>query len=76
MLNIQQVTEVINLYRRNKGFIKKLTRTDHPAILATEEYLRALHLKNDILSNQNLFDINRFFLLDHPVKPGRASYTA
>jgi hypothetical protein len=77
MLNIQQVTEVINTYRRTKGIIKKLTRTDHPALCATEAYLNSLQHPNDLLSNQDLFNINRFFLLDHPVKPGKAaSYAA
>jgi hypothetical protein len=76
MLNIQQVTEAIDLYRRNKGFIKKLTRTDHPAILAAEAYLKLLQLQKVLLSNQDLFNINRFFLLDHPVKPGTPAYAA
>lgn len=75
MFNIQQVTEAINLYRQNKGFIRKLNRTDHPAIVATEAYLKSLQLHEGLLSNQDLFNINRFFLLNHPVKPGRASYT-
>ncbi len=73
MLNIQQVTEAINLYRQNKGFIKKLTRTDHPAIRATEIYLNSLQAHKQ-LSNQDLFIINRFFIIDHPVQLGKAAY--
>lgn len=76
MLNIQQVTEVINTYRRTKGIIKKLTRSDHPAILATEVYLNSLQPQDDILSNQDLFNINRFFINEYPVKPGKAAYSA
>ncbi|WP_342219378.1 hypothetical protein [Rickettsiella endosymbiont of Miltochrista miniata] len=76
MLNIQQVTEVINHYHQNKGILKKLARTEHPAIRATDEYLKSLKLHKGLLSNQDLFNINRFFLCDHPVKPGKASYEA
>lgn len=70
---IQQVTEAINRYRQNKGFIKKLTRTDHPAIRATEIYLNSLQADKE-LSHQDLFTINHFFIVDHPVKPGKAAY--
>lgn len=77
MLNIQDVTNAIRHYRRNKSFIKKLTRTDHPAIGATEAYLNSLPDRgNNLFSNQNLFTLNRFFVLDHPVKPGHAAYKA
>ena len=72
-MNIQHVTDAIQHYRRNKGFIKKLTRTDHLAIRATEAYLNTLQTTTG-LSNLDLFNINRFFLQDHPVKPGHASY--
>lgn len=74
MLDTQQVTEAITLYRQNKGFIKKLTRTDHPAIRATEVYLNLQARKE--LTNQDLFNINRFFIIDYPVKPGKAAYKA
>ncbi|MEN9450657.1 MAG: hypothetical protein RJA83_1275 [Pseudomonadota bacterium] len=76
MLNIQQVTEAINHYRHNKGILKKIRRTEHPAISATETYLHSLQSNKTLLSNQDLFKINCFFLLDHPVKPGKASYAA
>ncbi|MGC1853992.1 MAG: hypothetical protein WA659_01240 [Candidatus Aquirickettsiella sp.] len=76
MPNIQQVNEVINRYRRNKGIMKKITRTDHPAIQATEVYLKSLQRDKDFLSSQDLFKINRFFVFDHRVKPGTASYEA
>lgn len=76
MLNIQQVIEVINRYHHNKSIIKKLARTEHPAIRATNEYLKSLKPEEDLFSNQDLFNINRFFLCDHPVKPGNASYKA
>ncbi|MEN9916649.1 MAG: hypothetical protein RLY40_581 [Pseudomonadota bacterium] len=76
MLDIQQVTEAINLYRRNKGFIKKLTRSEHPAITATAAYIATLRLHKKILSSEDLFTINRFFLLEHPVHPGKAAYKA
>lgn len=76
MLNIQQVTEVINHYHHNKGILKKLRRTEHPAIRVTDEYLKSLKIHKGLLSNQDLFKINRFFLCDYPVKPGKASYKA
>ena len=76
MPNIQQVNEVINRYRRNKGIMKKITRTDHPAIQATEVCLKSLQRDKDFLSSQDLFKINRFFVFDHRVKPGTASYQA
>lgn len=76
MLTILQVTDVINLYHHNKGILKKLRRTEHPAIRATDEYLKSLKIHKGLLSNQDLFKINRFFLSDHPVKPGKASYMA
>lgn len=75
MLDIQKVNDTITLYRRNKGFIKKLIRSDHSAILATEAYLKSLQ-NNTLLSHQDLFSINRFFLLDHPIKSATAAYTA
>lgn len=76
MLNIQHVTEVINHYHRNKGILKKIRRTEHPAIRATDEYLKSLKMHKDLLSNQDLFNINRIFLSDYPVTPGKASYVA
>ena len=73
MLNIQQVTEIINHYHHNKGILKKLRRTEHPGIRATDDFLKSLKIHEGLLSNQDLFKINRFFLSDYPVKPGKAS---
>jgi hypothetical protein len=75
MPNIQHVTDAINHYRGNKSFIKKLMRTDHLAIHATEAYLNALPASTS-LSNFDLFCINHFFLRDHPIKPKGAAYKA
>lgn len=76
MLNIQQVTEAIHRYRRDKGILKKLRRSDHPAILATEAHLQSLQRDEVVLFNQDLFTINRFFVHEYPVKPGTAAYAA
>lgn len=74
MLNIQHVTDAIHHYHRNKGFIKRILNSSHLAIRATETYLQALQKNKDLISDADLLTINRFFLLDHPVQPGKAAY--
>ena len=79
MLNIQKVIDVINHYHRNKGFIKKITRSSHPAIQATETYLQSLQAEQPervLMSDQDLFIINGFFLVDYPVQTRKAAYKA
>lgn len=76
MLNIQQVTDAIHGYHRNKGFIKRIIKSSHSAIRATESYLQSLQENKGLISEQDLFSINRFFLLDHPVQSGTAAYKA
>ncbi|TLY47328.1 MAG: hypothetical protein E6K54_06855 [Gammaproteobacteria bacterium] len=74
MLSIQHLTDAINFYHRHKGLIKKITGSKHAAILATETYLQSLQPDRNLISNQDLLTINRFFLFDHPVQPGKAAY--
>lgn len=74
MLSIQHLTDAINFYHRHKGLIKKITGSKHSAILATETYLKSLQPDTNLISTQDLLTINRFFLFDHPVQPGKAAY--
>jgi hypothetical protein len=78
MLNIKQINEIINIYQRNKGILKKITRTDHPTISATKDYLSALRNYSVLepLSIQDLLSINDFFCKDFPVEPGQAAFAA
>lgn len=70
MLNIQHIFDIIETYRLNKGFFKKIFHIDHPAISATKTYLKSLKkdMNVDHLSITNLLVINRFFCYDFPIK--------